>query len=379
MDLLDIKREMKDIRRKLHQIPETGFNEVETSQFVKDILTKYGYTYEEVIGTGVIAVKKGKVKEAIAFRADMDALMVEEKTEVPFKSTHNGRMHACGHDGHMSLLLGFAMYLSQIENLEKTVVLIFQPAEEGPGGAKVLVEKGYLKKYHVEAIFGFHLYPNIVEGKIGLVDGPMMAQSGEVDINIYATSSHGAMPHQGVDGIVVAANLISAYQSIISRNIEPIQGAVVTLGKITGGEARNIICGKVRLEGTIRAFNTEVYNTIKQRMGQINLGLEAMYGVKIELEVRDFYPPVVNDSQLFDMINSSINETDIEYMKPVMLAEDFSYYQEAVPGVFMFLGTRNEALGYIHPLHSCYFNFNEDVLIKGVENYIKICKKLNIF
>jgi len=375
--LNEIHNEIIEIRRRLHQIPEIGLEEIKTSQIIREKLREYGYQIEEVAKTGVIACRKGRTnKEAIAFRADMDGLMVEEKTNTTFTSQHQGKMHACGHDGHMAILLGLAMYLSKLETIERDVVFIFQPAEEGPGGAQIIINEGYLSKYNVEAIFGLHIYPGIEEGKIGLASGPLMAQSGEVDITIHGKSSHGAMPHKGIDGILVASQLIQAFQSVVSRNIEPIDGAVLTIGKIEGGEARNIIAGKVRLEGTIRAFTTEVYQTIKERMKEINRGLEITFNCEVEMEIRDFYPPVVNNQHLYTMIKEALGKDKVIDIRPMMLAEDFSYYQQVIPGFFMMLGSKNEVQGLVHPLHSCYFDFNEDILIQGVESYIDICKKI---
>lgn len=372
--LQEIKNEIFQIRRDLHEIPETGFEEIKTSEYIEKKLSEYGYTTESAAKTGVIAMIKGENDKAIAFRADMDGLNVSEKTGVLFSSKHKNKMHACGHDGHMAILLGFANYLSKIKNVKRNIVLIFQPAEEGPGGAEVIIEEGVLKKYNVEAIFGMHIFPGIEEGKIGITSGSLMAQSGEVDVNIKAKSCHGAMPHQGIDGIYVASSLIQSYQSIVSRNIDPIEGAVLTIGKIYGGEARNIVAGNINFEGTIRAFTPEVYKTIKKRMAKINASMEKMHDVEIEMEIRDFYPAVINDKTLYEIVRGSLPKEQLIEMKPLMLAEDFSYYQKEIPGLFLMLGCRNEELNHIHPLHSCYFNFNEDVLINGVEAYINIAK-----
>jgi len=374
--LEEIKNEVIEIRRKLHEIPEIGFNEVKTSKFIKDKLLEYGYKVEHVAKTGIVAIAKGTSNNAIAFRADMDGLNVREKTGVSFQSIHDDKMHACGHDGHMAILLGFAKYLSKAENIKRNIILIFQPAEEGPGGAEVIINEGVLNRYNVKEIFGLHIFPDIEEGKIGIASGPLMAQSGEVDIEIKGKSSHGAMPQQGIDGIHVSANLIQAYQSIISRNIDPNEGAVLTIGKILGGEARNVIAGNVIMEGTIRAFNSEVYNAIKERMKEINSGIEKMYNVEIKMVIRDFYPPVINDNKLFEIVKNSLSSEEFLEIKPMMLAEDFSYYQQEIPGLFFMLGSRNEELNYTYPLHSCYFNFNEEILINGVKTYIKIAKAL---
>ncbi len=373
-----IKEEIIRFRHALHQIPETGFNEFKTQAFLKQELLKLGFEVEEVATTGLIALKKGTSHIAIAFRSDIDALAVTEKTNLDYQSSHEGRMHACGHDGHMSILLGFALYVSQLK-LSQDLVLIFQPAEEGPGGAKVIVDAGILEKYHIEKIFGLHLFPEIEEGKIGLTDGVLMGQVGEFDIQINAVSCHGAMPQNGVDGILVASTLVQTYQSVVSRNINPIEGVVLTIGKIIGGEARNVIAGTVTLNGTIRAFNDHTYETIKRRIQEINLGLETMYDVKIDMEIRDLYPALVNNHSLYLKMKKILREDEIIELKPMMISEDFSYYLQVVPGYFMMLGTRNEDLGYYHPLHSCYFNFDEKNLFRGVELYIQISQEFQLF
>jgi amidohydrolase len=379
MEVKNLLEDVTQIRRRLHQIPEIAFDLYKTQAVLKEYLTEYGYTFEEVASTGLVAVKKGKSDASIAFRADMDALNVLEQTNVDFKSTHEGKMHACGHDGHMTILLGFAKYLSQLKNLNKSVVLIFQPAEEGPGGSRLIVEEGILKKYKVEAVFGFHLFPALEEEKIGLVDGPMMAMAGEMDITIHGKSAHGAEPHKGTDAIVVASQLVQAYNTIVSRNLDPLESAVVTIGTIQGGEARNIIANTVNLTGTIRTFNPAIYARIKERMLQMNQGLETMYDLKIDMELRDLYPPVINHTGLYQLMDNLLSDNEKVMIKPMMLSEDFSYYQEAVPGIFMMLGSRNEEKGYIHPLHSCYFNFDEKILLKGIETYIRICQTFDIF
>lgn len=236
------KEETKLYRRHLHQIPEGGFCEKETSKYVKEKLEEFGYEVNEVAKTGLIAFREGKnSSDSIAFRADIDGLRIMEETELAYGSKNFDYMHACGHDGHMSILLGFAHYISTVESLNKGILFIFQPAEEGPGGAEIIIEEGILKKYNVKHVFGLHLFPGLDEGKIGVRGGAVMAHTGEFDINIKAESGHGAIPHKANDGIIVAAQLINSYQSIISRNINPIEGAVLTIGTIHGGERCNVI------------------------------------------------------------------------------------------------------------------------------------------
>lgn len=375
--MTDLK--LKNYRRDLHQIPELAFDLYLTSAYVKKELEQMGYQTISAAKTGLIAVKKGKSDEAIAFRSDMDALPVTELTNVTFPSKHEGKMHACGHDGHMSMLLGFADYVSKLKDLNKTIVFIFQPAEEGPGGAKVIIEEGIFEQFKISKIFGIHLYPGLQEGLYGLVNGPMMAQNGEFNIIVHGKSAHGAQPHLGNDAVLAASHLVTQYHSIISRFLDPLDPAVITIGTMHGGEARNIIAQDIKMTGTIRSFNQNVYEKIKKKMRDIDLGVSKSFDVEVNNDIIDYYPPVVNDAKLFNLLQSSMDSNEYEILKPMMFAEDFAFYQQKVPGMFVMLGTKNDALGYTHPLHSCYFNFDEKVLIKGVELYIRISKLLNIF
>lgn len=365
-------------RRQLHQIPEIGFDLFKTHAYLREALESFGYTVDVVARTGIVVKKDGISKEAVAFRADMDALSVFEKTGSPFESKTKGHMHACGHDGHMAMLLTFAEYVSTIEKPNKTLVFIFQPAEEGPGGAKIIIEEGVFERYHIKSIYGFHVYPELEEDKIGLVRGPMMAQNGEFDITVLGKSSHGAQPQSGNDAIVATSMLIAQYQMIVSRFVDPLVPSVVTVGTIQGGEARNIIAQTVSLSGTIRTFDKENYKKIKESLTKINQAIELSHGVKVQMDFRDYYPPVINDDRLFDEAKAILDEDEVALIRPMMFAEDFAFYQQVVPGLFMMIGTKDEKAGYIHPLHSCYFNMNERALLKGVNTYIKLSKALSL-
>ncbi len=369
---------LKKYRRDLHQIPELEFDLFLTHDYVKKTLESFGYQIETVAKTGLIAVKKGRIQEAIAFRSDMDALPVTEKCDIDFKSKHEGKMHACGHDGHMAMLLGFAKYISTIKQLNKTVVFIFQPAEEGPGGAKIIVESGILKKYHVKQILGLHVFPGIEQGKMGFANGPMTAQNGEFDITIKAKSAHGAQPHLGSDAIIAQAHLVQAFQSIVSRNINPLKPAVITIGTVNGGEARNIIAGEVKLSGTLRVYDQDVYNLIKTRMYDISKGLSMAFDVDIQCQIVDYYPAVVNDASLFNLALKQYDSSEYEVVEPLMIAEDFAFYLQEVPGMFTFVGTKNIEKNYVYPLHSNLFNFDEEILEVGLNYYIKMAKALQI-
>lgn len=376
---MDFKQVVQTHRQYLHQIPELGFCEFQTSAYLKEQLEKLGYEVYSTAKTGILAYRKGVSEECIAFRSDMDGLSITEETNVDFASTIEGQMHACGHDGHMSILLGFATYVSTLSSLKKSLLFIFQPAEEGPGGAEVIVKEGILKRFNVKSIFGLHIYPEIEEGKFGLRPGAMTAQTGELDLMIEGVGGHGAMPHKSNDALIVAAQLINSYQSIISRNLNPIEAGVLTIGTINGGERRNIIAQKVELTGTIRAFSEDVYEMIKKRMNEINHGLELMFNVKVSTQLTDMYPSIMNDPSLFDLISQSKLGEHLIEIDPMMIAEDFSYYQKEVPGLFFMLGSRNEALGYTYPLHHAKFNFSERVMVDGIKLYDEVCQLLDVY
>lgn len=370
-------QDLTKIRRELHRVPEKGFKEHETSNIIKKYLTTYGYECVKIAKTGVLAIKKGLEESAIAFRADMDGLEVMENTNVDYTSQNKGYMHACGHDGHMAILLGFAKYISELSVVNKSIAFIFQPAEEGPGGAKTIIDEGVLEKYNIKSIFALHVYPELEEGQIGIRSGNFLAQAADIIVKINGKSTHGAMPHLGVDPIYVASHLIQSYQSIVSRNIEPQETSVITFGTINGGEALNAVANYVNMTGSVRVFDIKTMEFIKKRMLDINEGLEKMFGVKIEFEFNEFYPVVRNDSNLYELVLNALEGENIEILKPLMISEDFSYYQQVVPGMFIMLGARNKEKGYVYPLHSCHFNFDESILQKGVETYIKICKQIN--
>lgn len=361
-------------RRELHQIPELGFDLYQTSEYIENELIQMGYQPKRMAKTGWVIHKEGKSKEAILFRTDMDALPVKEETNVSFVSNHEGKMHACGHDGHMAMMLGFASYVSKQNDLNYTVVMIFQPAEEGPGGAKVMIEEGLFDLYDIKACYGIHLYPGLDEGIYGLVSGPMMAQNGEFDIMVKGKSSHGGQPHLGDDAIIASSALIQGFQTIVSRRVNPLDSVVITVGKISGGQARNIVAQEVKLSGTMRAFKPDVYKSVKEWMKQFSEGIEMQYNVKIDHQMLDYYPAVVNDPKLVDHLKSSLNGNQYQVIEPMTVSEDFAFYQQKVPGVFVMLGSRNESKGYHYPLHSCYFNFDENILDKGVELYIHLLK-----
>ena len=361
------------IRHSLHRIPELGFEESKTSELVCSILENYPPdTVEILAGTGVKAVYYAEnPKMTIAFRADMDALKIEEANDVPYKSTHEGKMHACGHDGHTAILLLLAKLLhDHRDKLTVNVVLLFQPAEEGRGGAYKMISDGVLKNPVVDRIYGMHLWPDVPKGKIGIRWGPMMAKTCEFDITVLGVSSHGASPQNGVDAVVVAALLITTLQTAITRNVDPHSGAVLTIGKIIGGMARNIIADKVVMNATMRVFSQQAYDQLMQRMRAMTDGIAVATGAKFEIDELQYFPCVDNPRYLVEDFYNYMDMEDIVLVDPVMAAEDFSCYQQEVPGIFMFLGAGGGK--NIAPLHNNQFDFDEDALLYGVEVYRRL-------
>jgi len=370
-------------RRELHQIPELGFEELKTQKYLKEALTKLGYEPKEICKTGLYIYLEGESKECYSFRTDIDGLPIVEETSHDFKSSHHGKMHACGHDGHMATMLGFAEYLlDKKESLKKSLLLIFQPAEEGPGGAKDIVESGIFEKYNVKGVFGLHLFPKLEEGIIACRAGGFMAKAAEINIDITGKSGHGGQPQTGIDAIQVATRMLNSFNLITSKYIAPFTPAIIAFGKIEGGTVRNIISENCRLEGTIRAFSTENFNFIVKKIRDIAKGFEIAFDCKINIDIAEGYPPVINDPEYVEVLKNGINKhTDLNYLEidPEMLAEDFGFYQEAMRGLFFFVGIRNEEKGFTNPLHSCHFNFEEKTLQNGLKAYISISKELEIF
>ena len=378
MDLNFLLDDIIKNRRALHQIPETALEEFKTKEYLKNYLISIGLEPQEVVVTGLFVYIEGKDKEnCIAFRSDIDALNIKEETGAEFESKHIGKMHACGHDGHMTTLLAFAKYLTTIQPLEKSVLLIFQPAEESPGRAKDIVETGLLKKYNVKAIYGMHLFPELPEGTVASKEGPFFAQAALMTTTITGKSGHGAMPHKTIDPLMAFTKIVDGYQTIVSRNLSPFDPGVVTIGKFCGGSAQNIIADTVNFWGTIRTFKEENTEFVIDRIKEIHRGIELSYRVKIDEKIDIVYPPVINDKELYKKFVETMKNMDYVEHEALTISEDFAYYQKEVPGIFMLLGTRSEEKGFIHPLHSCHFNFDEKVLLKGVEAFARILESHN--
>lgn len=363
-------------RRYLHTIPEIGFQEKKTSAYLFAELTKMGYDPIFVTETGIIVFLDFGRRQTLAFRSDIDALKIKEQTNADFYSQHDGYMHACGHDGHMAALLALAYRLKDVKELKNNILLIFQPGEEISNGARSIIETGIFEKYHVKGIFGLHMFPDLEEGKIGCRRGPLMAQSGELDVVIHGKSAHAGKYHEGIDTIVIASQLIGQYQSIVSRMTSPMQPAVIHIGKIQGGTVRNIVAEKTFFQGTVRTYDEALFNRIVAAMKGYHQGMEKAYGCQIDFSCQTFNPPVINDKGLYLQMVSLLKDDFEELEEPVMLAEDFSHYQKMIPGVFFFVGTKCKE--YHSGLHTPTFQFHEKVLLKAVDLYYQLACSIEL-
>ncbi|MGB8701600.1 MAG: M20 family metallopeptidase [Thermosynechococcaceae cyanobacterium] len=366
-------------RRRLHQYPELGFREHLTAAFVHQRLQDWGIVHETgIAGTGIVATLNGAAPgPVLAIRADMDALPILEANEVPYRSCHEGTMHACGHDGHVAIALGTAYYLSQHpQTFRGTVKIIFQPAEEGPGGAEPMIEAGVLRNPDVAAIIGLHLWNNLPLGTVGVRSGPLMAAVELFECEIRGKGGHGAMPHQTVDSIVVGAQVVTALQTIAARNIDPLDAAVVTVGTFQAGQAHNVIADTAKLSGTVRYFNPALGQLLPQRIEQVIAGVCHSQGASYSLNYWKLYPPVINDAAIAHLVRS-VAETIVETPAGIvpdcqtMGGEDMSYFLQAVPGCYFFLGSANASLGLAYPHHHPRFDFDETALGMGVELFAR--------
>ena len=388
LDIRSLQPELVEWRRRLHQQPELGFQEKLTSEFVSQKLQEWGIEHQTGIAqTGIVAIiKGGKIDsgKVLAIRADMDALPIQELNEVPYKSQHDGVMHACGHDGHTAIALGTAYYLqSNRQNFAGTIKIIFQPAEEGPGGAKPMIEAGVLKNPDVDAIIGLHLWNNLPLGTVGVRAGALMAAVECFKCTILGKGGHGAMPHQTVDSIVVAAQIVNALQTIVSRNVDPIDSAVVTVGELHGGTKVNIIPDTARMSGTIRYFKPDLKGFFKKRIEQIIAGICQSFCASYDLEYWELYPPTINDAEMAEFVRSQaeqVIETPLGIVPEcqTMGGEDMSYFLEAVPGCYFFLGSANPDKDLAYPHHHPRFDFDETALPIGVEIFVRCVEKFSV-
>lgn len=369
---------MVDIRRRLHRIPERGFAEVKTQRVIMETLNALGipYTTERTWVVGVI--EGGLPGEVVALRADMDALPLEEPEGLPFRSEHPGMMHACGHDAHMTMVLGAAKVLMAMrDRLPGTVKLLFQPAEETDGGAEPMVQRGVMENPHVDRVYGLHVQPYLPVGVIETRAGTLNASTDDVELTILGRSSHGAYPESGADAIVCAAQVITSLQTLVSRNVSPLASAVLSLGMISGGTAGNIICDRVTLRGTLRTANGEIRAMMKRRIGEVASGVAAAMGCTAEVRITSGYAALVNDEaeagRVMRVGARLLGERNVlRKAAPSMGGEDFSFFCESVPGAFFHLGCVKKEDMPAPLLHSRDFHLDEDCLTVGAMMHVAL-------
>jgi hippurate hydrolase len=375
----DLQPDIVAWRHDLHAHPELMYDVDRTAAFVAERLREFGCD-EVATGlgrTGVVGVIRGRKPAAdadvrvIGLRADMDALPIEEETDLPYASKVPGKMHACGHDGHTAMLLGAARYLAETRNFSGDVAVIFQPAEEGGAGALAMIEDGLMDRFKIDQVYGMHNGPGIPVGSFAIKAGPVMAATDAIDIRIEGVGGHAARPHKSIDSVLVGAQLINALQSIVSRTIDPLESAVISMCEFHAGNARNVIPQTADLKGTVRTLTAEIRDLVEKRVREVVSGVAQMTGAKIELTYERGYPVVVNhaaQTEVAQRIASDVaGAANVLDMPPLMGAEDFAYMLEARPGAFIFLGNGDSA-GLHHPA----YNFNDDAIVFGTSYWIKL-------
>ena len=367
--------ELTAIRRDLHAHPEIGFEETRTSGIVAEKLSQRGIEVHRGLGgTGVIGVLKGKGDSGkrIGLRADMDALPMEENTNLPWRSTIPGRFHGCGHDGHTTMLLGTARYLAETRNFDGTVHFIFQPAEEGLGGARAMIKDGLFQKFPCDELYGLHNAPDLAHGEIAILPGPAMAGADFFDIKISGYGAHGAMPERSKDAVVIATSVAQAIQTIVSRNVEPLQAAVVSITQIHAGSAYNVIPGDAWLCGTVRAFSDSVRALVRERMRAICAGMAAAFNCEIDVDIRDTFSVLVNQEEQSKVVEE-VARTEVEPSKvltrstPKMGSEDFADMLQTIPGAYFWVGHDGSV-----PVHNPGYVLDDKILPIGASMFARI-------
>jgi amidohydrolase len=375
----DLQPAIQAWRRDIHEHPELMYDTHRTAAFVAERLREFGCD-EVATGlgrTGVVGVIKGKKPagkgdiRVIGLRADMDALPIEEETNLPYASKTLGKMHACGHDGHTAMLLGAARYLAETRNFAGDAVVIFQPAEEGGAGAAAMIKDGLMERFGIEQVYGMHNGPGIPVGSFAIRTGPIMAATDAIDIKIEGLGGHAARPHKCIDSVLVGSQLITALQSIVSRTVDPLDSAVISICEFHAGNARNVIPQTAELQGTVRTLTPEVRALVEKRIHEVVAGVAQMTGAKIDLTYERGYPVTVNHSSQTEFATKVAKEIagdgNVHEMPPMMGAEDFAYMLEARPGAFIFCGNGDSA-GLHHPA----YNFNDEAIVYGTSYWIKL-------
>ena len=388
--IADFHAEMTEWRQDLHAHPELSLQEVRTSGIVQEKLKSFGV--DEIITgiarTGVVGVIRGRGPQsgpdgkAIGLRADMDALPIVEETGVPWASTNHGVMHACGHDGHTTMLLGAAKYLAETRNFDGTVYVIFQPAEEHLGGGEIMVKEGLFERCKMEKVFGMHNWPQVPAGTFLWRNGPTMAAVANIEITITGKGAHGALPHFGVDPIVVAAQIVSALQSIVARNIEPAEAGVVTIGHINGGHTYNVIPETVHMKGTARYYTPSVGDKLEDGVRRLATGIAASFGATAEVVFDRVYPATVNDPEATDLARKAAitvaGECQVRHMdKPTMGGEDFAFMLNAKQGSYLMIGGGTGSKdGGDFMVHHPRYDFNDEILPLGASYWATLVEQL---
>ena len=375
-----IHDEMTAWRRDIHAHPELGFEEERTAAVVAEKLESFGIpVHRGLAKTGVVGVLEGAPGErAIALRADMDALPILEAGDAPYRSTNDGTMHACGHDGHTTMLLGAARYLAETRNFAGTVYFVFQPAEEGLGGGEAMVTEGLFERFPAEAVYGMHNWPGLAAGEIAVRTGPMMAACDEFEITVEGTGAHGAMPHLGIDPIVAAAQIVTGLQSIVARTMDPLEAGVVSVTKIHGGDAFNVIPQAVELAGTVRTFKPAVRETIAAGIERIATSTAAALGARANVSVEGRFPATVNTAEETARAEAAAQavvgaERVHNDLAPCMGSEDFAYMLQARPGSYVWIGNGAGAGGCF--LHNPGYDFNDEVLPVGASYWATLVER----
>ncbi len=365
-------------RRHIHRYPELAYEEVLTADFVAEKLESWGLSVHRGLArTGVVATLNRGLGRSIGLRADMDALPIQEANAFEHRSRHSGKMHACGHDGHTAMLLGAARYLAEHGRFSGTVQFIFQPAEEAAGGAKVMIDEGLFEQFPVDAVFGMHNWPGLEVGRFAMRSGPMMASMDCFDIAIVGRGAHGALPHQGVDPVSTAAQVVTALQTIVSRNVNPLDAAVVSVTKIHGGDAHNIIPHEVRLSGAIRCFDKELRQLLRRRLVEIVNGVCESLGASAAIDFINEYPAVMNwdePTKLAAKVAAGlVGSAKVDAASaPVMGSEDFAYMLEQIPGCYVFIG--NGAGEGACMIHNPGYDFNDAILPLGASYWARLAE-----
>ncbi len=379
-DMQASTEEMIQLRQSIHAHPELGYQEFMTSDLVAERLAEWGYKVQRgLAGTGLVGtLKAGDGTRSIGLRADMDALPVNEQTGLPYASVHPGKMHACGHDGHTAMLLAAAKKLAKTRAFNGTLNLIFQPAEEGLAGARRMLDDGVLTQFPCDAVFAMHNMPGFPAGKLGFRAGPFMASADQVTVRVIGYGGHGAMPHKTVDPIVVCAAIVFALQTIVSRNVAPLDMAVITIGAIHAGEASNVIPDEANMNISVRALRPEVRDALEQRIRDVVQAQAAVYGARAEVTYEASYPVLVNDAAMTDFASGVArdwvgDDGMIADLQPLTGSEDFAWFLQKCPGCYLIIGNGDGEGSCM--VHNPGYDFNDDILMTGAGYWVRLVER----